>query len=832
MFYTLAINLLAFMKTVKVFFASSIIEFEKERILIGGYIRKLNDSIRDIGQKVHLYLCEDEKNNSQSFYDRNIEHSDIFIALLGEKVGDFTYHEINVANACVEIKRKIIIFTDKKSSNQFKRTQYPNFEIQIVEKDYLKNIIETLSNAIQETVQSINDEPEIQPLNSFIANIPDGNEIEVEVVNNIIRRLRDQNHNIVINDSIDGNENAYIALLSDSIKSEEIRIKKLVNIGIVNYKFWVFARNIFSHQFKSPTVKSIQTLHDSIINNFSVYPSYYSSYSELSTDIEIKFRRYLDESETNGSGFIYIIEDHWLIRKYLTTSQKCLFINLSNIEGTNERKLRKERVILNLLNQYWINGRMDKHIDAISKLLQGDYNSFIYSLDDLEEVKRREYKQAFFDYLCDIIEQIQHKTIEHNTIWLEQEINYIIKLLKERQYDLSPNDIFKVYFMIGNTYTIFPILFKKAKEFYQKALSCIESLKDIDTSLVELSKHYILTLCMRLLDRKYQHDNEIFDLAELGLKFTNINDDYYNIAFKIIEYSSSLPCSNRTKSLEQDISQSLTPDFVYESNQNLNLAIIFFLSWVQIQYDINPNNTLIYLNLINFYIEQYNRYLKEEKKYKLLYIDLLSKKALITRDYELIQETIQEYFDISGNTQHGKFYYDILYNKGSICIKNEMLDMAIEIFEYLSEAYDGKSDKGGAFQNLALCHMAKYKEQKSLNIAEDMYKKALFFYESINDFRMCGNIWDGLSYCYILQKKYQNAENSSLKALEICEYDVPNKYSNYISSLLCQGQYNKAKLYYLQLSNKDSVRMQLEKDWAAEMKESGIDTTSFERIFI
>ena len=68
------------MKIVNIFIASSIEEFEKERILIGDYVRKTNEVSSAKGHLVRLFLCEDEYKNSQSIYDRQIQKSDVFIA--------------------------------------------------------------------------------------------------------------------------------------------------------------------------------------------------------------------------------------------------------------------------------------------------------------------------------------------------------------------------------------------------------------------------------------------------------------------------------------------------------------------------------------------------------------------------------------------------------------------------------------------------------------------------------------------------------------------------------------------------------------------------------
>ena len=191
------------MKTVKVFVASSIIEFEEERIYLGGYVRKLNDSLLGMGHKVRLFLCEDEKINSQPFYDRNIENSDVFIALIGSHLGEFTKHEIvDVADRCANIRKKVLVLTSKNSTSLIPDHLQSKFEICTITENLSEKLVNLLSDQVEEIVQELYDEPDSLSLQEFILNIPDSINIEVAVINNIIRRLRDQSNNIIVHDSI------------------------------------------------------------------------------------------------------------------------------------------------------------------------------------------------------------------------------------------------------------------------------------------------------------------------------------------------------------------------------------------------------------------------------------------------------------------------------------------------------------------------------------------------------------------------------------------------------------------------------------------------------
>ena len=824
------------MKTVKLFIASSIREFKEERIHIGGYVRKLNDLIKTNGRNIHLYLCEDEGINSQAFYDRNILLSDVFIAIVGPKLGlgEFTRHEIvDVAYNCNTIKRKIIVLTGKECISFIPNDIKSEFDIKNIGNNLHCHITELLLDVIEDIFQYIPDVPESIPQEEVFLNIPNGETFEIDIINNIIRRFRDQNFNISINEEIKGYEEAYIGLLSDNVQSEKSRINTLISDNVCDEKLWLFAKQELSKHSDSLATKEMSLLHDDIINRFFLYPTYYNTYEDLSKEILIKFHDFFCQRlrSLNG-GFVYIVEEHWLIRQSLLNSQKFLFINLANIDGSYERKLRKERIILNLLNQYWLNRQPQKHVDAIAKLLKNDYDGFFYNtFEDLEEMdfKRREFKQAFYDFLCDKIEQIHKISYEKNDSWLKNQIEYIHTIVVDNISELKKEDVAKVYLLLANTYSVSTNCFTEAKQLYQKALDSIREIDESYIEVLELSKYYIFTLCSRLFDQSNRNDNFIYELSQIGLTITEANDDFYKIAFKILQYASSTSFAHQD-SLEVEINNSLTLEYIQKNNQNLILAIIFFITWIQIRQK-KCSKIEGLENMIDFYINQYNLFLKNDPSYRDLYFTLLSKKAVALSDYELSNEILKEYTNFHGNQKQSKLYCDLLYDKGSICLTRKMIEEGVLVFQTLYKTYPTQYDKAASLQSLALCYMNGYRNDAYLCNAEESYKLSLTLFKDVEDASMCGNVWDGLSFCYILQNKFDEAEKASLKALSVIDYVTPNKHSNYITALLCQNKYEEARKHYCEVDNKDSVKSTLIKDWSNELHDIGIDTSSFNLIF-
>ncbi len=549
----------------------------------------------------------------------------------------------------------------------------------------------------------------------------------------------------------------------------------------------------------------------------------------MSILIENKLLKAICQNQPKSEGFIYELEDHCLYRSSLITKNRHLVVNLYNIDDTLERRARRERIIVNLLNQYWLSGRLDKHFDALTKLLQGDFDSFIYTLDDLNKLKFEEYGQGFYDYLCDKLEIIQYNALNRDADWLSQELDELYSLLLQRQFMLEQIGLkSSAYLLLANAYSLYPVFSNKAINLYRQAILGLDPVS-MNDGIIELSKYNMLVLCMSLFDAKNRCDEEIIDIANTALQIVNNNEELYFTAFKIVLYAAATDNALRDK-LEFELNSTLNSVFISKSNTNLLLYLIFVVTWIRVQ-QIKTGDINIYLSLIDSSLGLYNRYLAHEPDYKNIYDTLCSTRALATKNLELISSILDNYSDNFKSHNIGKHYYDILYDKGSICLKENMIGEAIEIFSCLSESYNGSYDKAASLQSLALCYMAEYKDPRCLVSAEETYNSALKLFEESNDNRMCGNVLDGLSYCYILQKRYQAAEAASLKSLKIGEYNASNKHCNYISSLLCQGKISEAKFYFDQRNDKQDVKAQLELDWSKEMRDVGIQTETFANIF-
>ncbi len=131
------------MKKIKIFLASSIREFEKERIAIGDIVRQIQNRIIDDGIRLDLFMCEFADNSMsngrmQERYNDELRKSDIFIMLIGKKAGEFTIEEYEVSKEVNKIKR-YILFQDIESDNTV--LELKNF----LENDKQKGIEHTIT---------------------------------------------------------------------------------------------------------------------------------------------------------------------------------------------------------------------------------------------------------------------------------------------------------------------------------------------------------------------------------------------------------------------------------------------------------------------------------------------------------------------------------------------------------------------------------------------------------------------------------------------------------------------------------------------------------------
>ena len=101
---------------IKIFLASSIVEFEHERHELGDYISSLNKHFLERGILLQFEKCEDLSNaisdvRKQEEYNQVIRDSDFFYIVFGKSAGEYTIEEFDVALEHFRKEKKPHIYT-------------------------------------------------------------------------------------------------------------------------------------------------------------------------------------------------------------------------------------------------------------------------------------------------------------------------------------------------------------------------------------------------------------------------------------------------------------------------------------------------------------------------------------------------------------------------------------------------------------------------------------------------------------------------------------------------------------------------------------------------
>ena len=145
------------MNKIKIFLASSIVEFKSIRNKIGEYVLEYNNEYIEKGKKIKLFECEfhDEAisplDRKQDEYMEVLKKSDIFLMLIGKKLGNYTKEEYQVA-LDNNIERHIIFFKTNEEDNtviEFKKhlrkiKESNTYEVTTI--DEIKNILYKIVN--------------------------------------------------------------------------------------------------------------------------------------------------------------------------------------------------------------------------------------------------------------------------------------------------------------------------------------------------------------------------------------------------------------------------------------------------------------------------------------------------------------------------------------------------------------------------------------------------------------------------------------------------------------------------------------------------------------
>ena len=148
------------MKKIKIFLASSIVEFKNIRIMIGDIVRQIQNKVIEDNIRLDLFMCEYEDNSMnkdrmQERYNDKLRESNIFIMLIGKNVGEFTKEEYEVSKEINNLKRYILFQkveindTVNKFKNKLESDNLNNFENTIYQFDNE----EELTNIIKEIIE-------------------------------------------------------------------------------------------------------------------------------------------------------------------------------------------------------------------------------------------------------------------------------------------------------------------------------------------------------------------------------------------------------------------------------------------------------------------------------------------------------------------------------------------------------------------------------------------------------------------------------------------------------------------------------------------------------
>ncbi len=106
------------MNKLSIFLASSIVEFKNSRPKIGEYVLEYNNAMFEYSKKIKLFECEFYDSavslgRKQDDYMEVLKKCDLFMMLIGKKLGNYTKEEYEMAVKS-HVERHIFFFKEKK----------------------------------------------------------------------------------------------------------------------------------------------------------------------------------------------------------------------------------------------------------------------------------------------------------------------------------------------------------------------------------------------------------------------------------------------------------------------------------------------------------------------------------------------------------------------------------------------------------------------------------------------------------------------------------------------------------------------------------------------
>lgn len=813
------------MRFINLFVASSIIEFERERIYIGDHIRRLNDRSYDEGYYVKLYLCEDDSENLQSTYDRKIENSDIFIALIGEKLGEKTKHELYVANHSDNILSRHIIIDNECNPSIIPNELLTSFNIHVIKVSNLEILFDYIDSCINSIVSQIADTHYLPAKKLFSLNIPNHNDsFELAMISNIIRGFKDRYEDelqLIISNSVSDIYNAYLSLLSENQNCEYERLLRITNDENLRNSIWLFEN---AHYSSESTKEMIGALYE-----FGIYHITYRSNDEL----KLSFRNKLSDALKKYKSFVevkYIIENHIIYEVSQRTHKRHVVKNLLSTHIAPEIQGRLEQNIVNITNLYIVTNQFDKLNESLIKLEDSDFDYFIYNPDIISpDLPFTDYYKTLVKYVYDSIEYLNYHTINYTGKQIQDKLCHILHIIAERGILLKPTEKLTINYLCGKLLLSYNEP-SSAKEHYIKAYEAYQEGTLNNSVYMNYIKDIIIDLCeifFELNDYK-----QILTWVDNGKKLVGTNDIAYKVKLLVCEarghgdYNPTLASELYNTALSILIERDLYKQF----DDLLNLYIIISFEVIFDKYrSLSDNDT-----------EQINQLDKQTLALDMLYERYLSNsnfwlsKVYILYLQGLLNLNMEDCLkgDIILNSHPDKRINDgskrnLEYIKALIYKRTHKYKESNEILSKIVKEYKGPKSQASCFQIMGTNYSYMYESKEALSCAVEFYEKALELDASLGS-----KIHDGLSYCCLMTKDFKKAEEHAYKALQKDNVLNDNKYANYITSLLCQNKYIKAfTVYAIKCKSNQNIKRILKEDWEGDLRELGINTSRFPIIF-
>lgn len=817
------------MRFINLFIASSIVEFERERVYIGDHIRRFNDKSYKEGYYVKLYLCEDDLENLQAIYDRKIENCDLFVALVGEKLGDKTKHELYVAECSDKIKSRHIIVSEECNLSIIPQELLSSFKIHVINLFNREFLFYHIDSCIHSIVGQIKDTHYSPAIKEFSLSIPNNNSYELAIISNIVRSVKDnfedELHLIVSMSATDRN-NAYLSLLSENQNEEYERLLRIASDEDQKCSIWLF-ENVMYRSYTNESVKKV-------IDDLYKYGNYNCITYKDNEQLHLKFHSKLVDALNIYKSFIevkYSIVNHILYEESQKTYKKKFVKNLLLTDYNAKSQVRLEQNIVNIINSYVITRQFDKLKESLIKLDKSDFEYFIFNPDIIRpDLSYVEYYKALVKYIYDSIEYLNFNTTEYDGDDIKNKLNEIFHINIERGVLLKPSDEFRMYYLGAKLLLSYNDQYEAVLECYVKAYEAFNQILGNKPVYANYVKEVIIDTCEIYFD--LNDNTQLLEWTQKGKKFVDANDIAYKV--KLLVYEARGNCDHNPKladELYDEAISGLVGNELYKQEDDLlDLYIIVSFEIVFSKYRsiaLDTDKMQVLRDQMLALDELHNKYLRNSNCWRSkLYI--LYMLGLLNRDMELCGEADRLLDSHRDERLPFERICDLEYIKALIHKKNHEYKESNEILLKLAKLYKGAKSKASCFQIIGTNYSYMCTSEESLRLAKEYYSMALEL-----DADLGSNIYEGLSYCCLMTKDFQEAEKYARKAMLEDVQAKDNIYANYISSLLCQNKFIKAFItYVIVCKRKEAVKRILLQDWTTDLKELGIKTSRFHVIFL